>query len=315
MIELSAQGLALQENGFLCDHGMIYHILSKERVFVPFDPALMTKTRELIFELRLMVQKGEVPPPLHGSARCDRCPLAGVCLPDELNLLREENEAQSLAGKPEEERIRMLLARKDDACPVYVIGQGHVVRKRGERLEIWSYDGGKVSEARIREVSQVCLYGGVEITTPAMLELMQRNIPVLHFSHGGWFFGICQGTSHKNVQLRRRQFLWAEDEARSLSLAREFVSGKIENCRAILMNRDLNGSTDVIAALAGLAANAKEAEKMESLLGIEGASAQAYFSRFGALLKTEGGEFSFEGRNRRPPRDPVNAVLSRGVKG
>jgi len=310
MIELAAQGLALQENGFSCDHGMIYYINSKERVFVPFDPALMTKTRELIYELKMMVQKGEVPPPLHGSARCDRCPLAGVCLPDEMNLLREEKEAQSLAGKPEEEKIRMLLARKDDACPVYVIGQGHVVRKRGERLEIWSYDGGKVSEARIREVSQVCLYGGVEITTPAMLELMQRNIPVLHFSHGGWFFGICQGTSHRNVQLRRRQFLWAEDEARSLSLAREFVSGKIENCRAILMKRDLKGSADAIAVLAGLAANAKDAEKMESLLGIEGASAQAYFSRFSTLLKTEEREFSFEGRNRRPPRDPVNAVLS-----
>ena len=86
----------------------------------------------------------------------------------------------------------------------------------------------KKSEARIKEVSQLCLYGGVEITTPAMLELMQRNIPVLHFSHGGWFFGICQGNSHKNVELRRRQFLWAEDESRSLLLAREFVAGKIE---------------------------------------------------------------------------------------
>ncbi len=62
-----------------------------------------------------------------------------------------------------------------------MVGQGNIVRKRGERLEVWSHDGGKVSEARIREISKVCLYGGVEITTPAMVELMQRNVPVLHF--------------------------------------------------------------------------------------------------------------------------------------
>jgi CRISPR-associated protein Cas1 len=310
MIQLAAQGLALQENGFSCEHGMIYYILSKERVFVSFDPALMGKARELIEKLRIMAARGEIPPPLRASARCERCSLAGVCLPDEVNLLSEGEEERSLAAKPEEERIRLLLAKREEANPVYVIGQGHVVRKRGERLEIWSYDGGKASEVRIRDVSQVCLYGGVEITTPAMLELMQRNIPVLHFSHGGWFFGICQGNSHKNVLLRRRQFSWAEDEARSLSLSREFVSGKIKNCRIILMNRDLQGSADVVALLEGLAEQARDASSAEILRGVEGLAAQAYFSWFGSLVKAEGGNFSFEGRNRRPPRDPVNAVLS-----
>ncbi len=323
MIQLAAECLALRENGFSCDRGIIYHILSKEQTHVSFDPALMGKTRELIDELRGVMQKGEIPPPLRASARCDRCSLAGVCLPDEVNLLAEEKQEKTLAGRPEEERVRMLLARRDDAFPVYVIGQGHIVRKRGERLEIWSYDGGKESEARIREVSQVCLYGGVEITTPAMLELMQRNIPVLHFSHGGWFIGICLGSSHKNVELRRRQFLWSEDKERSLSLAREFVSGKIDNCRAILMNRnagedadakeDANdcGLEDAAIALADLADEARKAAAPEELLGIEGAAAQAYFSSFGSLLFGEGGErFSFEGRNRRPPRDPVNSVLS-----
>jgi len=99
---------------------------------------------------------------------------------------REENQA----GKPEE-RIRMLLASLDDQVPLYVIGQGKTVRKRGERLEVWSYEVGKISEARIREVSKVCLYGSAEIITPALVELMQRNVPVLHFSHGGWFQGIA----------------------------------------------------------------------------------------------------------------------------
>jgi len=73
--------------------------------------------------------------------------------------LREMEAEKAREGKPVEEKIRMLLPARDDAVPVYVIGQGHTVRKRGERLEIWSYENGKVSEARIREVSQVCLYG------------------------------------------------------------------------------------------------------------------------------------------------------------
>ncbi|MDQ1282684.1 MAG: CRISP-associated protein Cas1 [Euryarchaeota archaeon] len=309
MIQLAAQALALRENGFSCEHGVIYYILSKERVFVSFDPALMGKTRELIEKLRMMVEKGEIPPPLHASARCDRCSLAGVCLPDEVNLLREEKAEQELAGKPEEERIRLLLAKKDDASPVYVIGQGHVVRKRGERLEIWSYDGGKKSEARIREVSQLCLYGGVEITTPAMLELMQRNIPVLHFSHGGWFFGICQGNSHKNVELRRRQFLWAEDQNRSLSVSKAIVSGKIRNCRVLLRRNGPGVPEGALESLERLAEQAEDAGKMSSLLGFEGAAAEIYFGQFGSLLNGSL-NFSFQSRNKRPPKDPVNSVLS-----
>jgi len=62
------------------------------------------------------------------------------------------------------------------------------------------------------EVSQVCLYGGVEISTPAVVELMQRGVPVLHFTHAGWFEGICLGHTSKNIDLRMRQFEWAEIE-------------------------------------------------------------------------------------------------------
>lgn len=180
-----------------------------------------------------------MPPPLLNSSRCNRSSLAGICLPDEVNLLREveAEKEQNLEGKPEE-KARMLLASRDDQLPLYVVGQGKTVRKRGERLVFWSYEEGKISEARIREISKVCLYGSVQITTPAMVELMQRNVPVLYFSHGGWFQGICLGMSHKNVDMRSLQFQWAGDETRSLSIARKVVSGKIRNCRTQLLRND-----------------------------------------------------------------------------
>ena len=306
LMQLVAQCLALRENGFSCEEGMVYFIRSKERVAVPFDSAQIDRAKSLLAELRSTIERGEIPPPLCASARCDHCSLAGICLPDEVTLL-QEMEAEK---EPEKEKIRMLLACRDDQVPIYVVGQGKTVRKRGERLEVWSHDEGKISEARIREISKVCLYGGVEITTPAMVELMQRNVPVLHFSHGGWFQGICLGMSHKNVLLRIKQFQWAGDEEKSLSIARKIVSGKIENCRIRLRRYDPHLPEQVLESLATLAKDAENASSRQSLLGIEGAAAGAYFSRFGSMLKVNGGNISFEGRNKRPPRDPVNSTLS-----
>jgi CRISPR-associated protein Cas1 len=158
------------------------------------------------------------------------------------------------------------------------------------------------------EVSQVNLYGGVEITTPATVELMQRGVPVLHFTHGGWFQGICLGMSHKNVELRIRQFEGAVDEERSLSIARSLISGKILNCRTLLRRNDPDVPPEALESLDRLAGEAEGASRMQSLLGIEGAAAEIYFSRFGSMLKSD--LFSFENRNKRPPRDPVNTVLS-----
>lgn len=302
-VQLCAQYLALRENGFQCDEGLVYFTGSKKRVSVKFDQDLIDRTKALISTLRRTAEAGEMPPPLRDNPRCNRCSLAGICLPDEVNLLR----AMRAEGKPDG-KVRMLLPARDDLLPIYVVGQGHVVRKRGERLEIWTKEG-KVSEARLMEVSQVCLYGGVEITTPATVELMQRGIPVLHFTHGGWFQGICYGLSHKNIELRLKQFRWAEDKEKSLSIARSVVSGKIKNCRILLRRNYADVPQEVLQSLDRLASEAESSSRMPSLLGIEGAAAQDYFGCFGKLLNNSHG-FSFQNRNKRPPLDPVNTVLS-----
>jgi CRISP-associated protein Cas1 len=360
-VQLCAQGLVLKENGFACDQGVVYFVKSKKRVTIPFDDALVGRTKALISALRAAAESSEMPLPLQHSPKCNRCSLAGICLPDEVTLLREmQADDEMLVGAKEPDgdwgrngdrdgagietepvaetatesvteigtetvtgtvtgkngpfvrgsnRVRRLLPSDDDAKPVYVVGRGNTVRKREERLEIWSQDG-KVSEPKLREISMLSLYGGVEITTPAMVELMQRGVPVLHFTHGGWFQGICQGTTHKNVELRVRQFQCAADPERSLLLARKVVAGKIKNCRTLLRRNNPGVGADSLALLAKLAEKAQEALASESLLGIEGAAAECYFSQFGGMLKEGGKDFSFADRNRRPPKDPVNAVLS-----
>jgi CRISP-associated protein Cas1 len=235
-VQLCAQGLVLRENGFVCDEGMVYFVKSKKKVPIAFDDALVSKTLELLAALKIAAQQGEMPPPLQHSQKCVRCSLAGICLPDEITLLKEmeadDAEAGGEAGTEEKKKeapagqIRRLLPSRDDAIPVYVIGRGNTVRKKEERLEIWSQEG-KISEPKLREISQLSLYGGVEITTPAMVELMQRGVPVIHYTHGGWFQGICLGTTHKNVELRIRQFQCAMDPKRSLLLARMAIRESI----------------------------------------------------------------------------------------
>jgi len=303
-VQLCAQGLVLRENGFKCNEGIVYFVRSKKKVPIRFDEALVARTKDLIVALRTMAENGEMPPPQEHSPKCYRCSLAGICLPDEVNLLKE---MEGEAIEPGE--VRRLLPSRDDAIPVYVVGQGNTVRKKGDRLEVWSREG-KVSEAKLREISQLSLYGGVEITTPAMVELMQRGVPVLHYTHGGWFQGICLGTTHKNVELRMRQFECATNPQRSILLARKAVAGKIRNCRTLIRRNDPERSKDSLDLLARLASDAEKASSSESLLGIEGAAAETYFSRFDNLLKAARGGFFFENRNKRPPKDPVNAVLS-----
>ena len=312
-VQLCAQGLVLRENGFVCDEGIAYFVKSKKKVPILFDDALVSRTMELIAALRIAAEQGEMPPPLQHSPKCIRCSLAGNCLPDEITLLKEMEADDAETDEEEKEatsgRIRRLLPSRDDAIPVYVVGYGNTVRKKEERLEIWSREG-KVSETKLREISQLSLYGGVEITTPAMVELMQRGVPVIHFTHGGWFQGICLGTTHKNVELRIHQFQCAMDPKRSILLARKAIAGKIKNCRTLMRRNDSKRCTSSLDLMARLAAEAQAASSSESLLGIEGAAAECYFSRFANLLKEGGKDFSFTDRNRRPPKDPVNAVLS-----
>lgn len=302
-IQLCAQGMVLRENGFRCDSGAVYFLKSKKKVSVKFDEQLIQRTKDLLGELRALAIGGKMPPPLQDSPKCNRCSMGGICLPDEINLLR----GGEVEASPDKE-VRRLLPSSDNQIPVYVVKQGCTIRKCGDRLEVWSKEG-KIDDLRLLEVSEVSIYGGVEITTPAIVELMQRGVSVLHYTHGGWFLGICHGTTHKNVELRIKQFDWARDPDRSLFLARSMIAAKIKNSRTMLRRNDPEAPEDLLDSLANLALEAETALSMESLRGIEGAAAAAYFSRFGSLIKSAEG-FSFQNRNKRPPLDPVNAVLS-----
>lgn len=298
-VQLCAQGLLLRAAGFQSQEGIIWYAASRRRVVVPFTDELIQRTRSLIAEFRAVAAAGVLPPPLVDSPKCPRCSLVGICLPDETNLLRHiESEAKSPP--------RMLLAPLDSARPLHVVEQGARVSKSGDRLVIERKEE-TLASVPLFEVSQVCLFGNIQITTQALSELLDRGVPVCFFSSGGWFRGIATGLPHKNIELRIHQFAAAASPQRALALAAVFVAGKIANARTLLRRNSSADISDVLRDLADAVRQAESAPSISSLLGIEGLAAKRYFAAFAQLLKAN---FDFSGRNRRPPTDPVNCVLS-----
>jgi CRISP-associated protein Cas1 len=303
-VQLCVQGLILQEHGYRCEEGALYFVESKERVRVVFDDELRQATMNAVAGLRLIAEGGTLPPPLEDSPKCPRCSLVGICLPDEVRFLRQGD----IEPRP-------LAVGRDEAMPVYVQAHHAKVSKKGEELEI-SINDQKVQSVRLVETSQLVLMGNVYVTTPCLQELMQRDIPVTWHSYGGWFYGHSIGTGHKNVELRTAQYRASFEPHTCLQFARGLVQAKILNCRTFLRRnwRSEESYDGVLNGLKSDAAQAMKASNLEQLLGVEGAAASRYFASFNGLLKqnesTGQTTLDFNRRNRRPPTDPVNAMLS-----
>ena len=302
-VQVCIQGLLLRANGYTCTQGVLYFVESRQRVAVPFDDALVSRTLDLLSGIRAMAAAGRMPEPLKDSPKCPRCSLVGICLPDEVNFI----SAKGQTVRPED--VRRMAPARDDSVPVYVQVQGAVVGKSGDQLEV-KQKGQTLQKVRLMEVSHLAIFGNVQVTTQAVQELCDRNIPICYFTYGGWFRGITNGMGHKNVELRCRQYLGAMTPETALSISRRLVFGKIKNSRTLLRRNHREPPSAILAELDRLADRALTAPSPDTLLGIEGAAARTYFAEFQGMIKVNSLDFDFRGRNRRPPRDPVNAVLS-----
>ena len=305
-VQLCAQGLLLEAHGYKCSAGILYFAGSKERVRVPFDEELRTLTLDSLRGLRNLADSGQIPAPLEDSPKCPRCSLVGICLPDETNWLR------TTAAE-----VRPLSVRHTRALPVYVQAYRSKVAKQGDRLAITKDDDAAPTYARLADISQLVLMGNVYVTTPTLHELMRRNIPVTWQSYGGWFLGHTIGSGHANVELRTAQYGGSFDADVCLRLAAGWVQAKIRNCRTMLRRnwRPDEDLSTVLTDLKRLADRAGRTRDTDTLLGVEGAAAAIYFQHFPGMLR--GGEedltrFEMKNRNRRPPTDPINAMLSFG---
>ena len=302
-VQLCLQGLLLRGNGYQCEQGVIYYVGSKRRVHVGFDDLLVKQTLEMLEAAREMASRGEIPPPLEDSPKCPRCSLVGICLPDEVSFLK----GSRYVVRPDD--VRRLMPARDDALPMYVASQGGIVGKSGDTLTV-KVKGKTAAKARLLDVSSVSIFGNAQVTAQATRVLLERGIPICHFTYGGWLKGVTWGMAHKNVELRTHQFRVASDQPASLAIAKEMVTAKLRNSRVMLRRNHPQPPATALEEIKRLTSMVEPADSFGTLLGVEGAAARVYFAHFGGMIKAGISAFDFRTRNRRPPKDPVNAVLS-----
>jgi CRISPR-associated protein Cas1 len=299
-VQVCAQVLLLREHGYDCERGEIYYAETRQRVVVEPTGALVARTLAVVEQAREAAVRLRPPPPLESSPKCPRCSLVGICLPDETNVLSQRQD-----GRP-----RRLIAADPAAQPLYVTEPGSMVGLDGGRLTV-SKRGEELASVRLIDVLHVCAYGNVQVTAQALRTLFDRDADVFHFSYGGWLLGLSTGLPSKNVMLRMRQLGAA---ARGeLDHPRRMIAGKIRNCRVLLRRNGGEAVARTVGQLAELAGGAEQAESAAELLGTEGVAARLYFDVLPRLLP-RAGELpgpAFTGlRNRRPPTDAVNCLLS-----
>jgi CRISP-associated protein Cas1 len=323
--QLGVQGIVLRENGYRCDEGVAYYRKTGQRVRVVFDAAAIAETEVLILEAWGLAESGGIPAPLVDSPKCPGCSLVGICLPDETWRAADEEaeEPRQLAlfdlprRKPVKREVRPMMTPRSELRPLYLNTQGVRLGKSGAVLQVKDKEK-LLQEVRIGEICQVNLMGNVQITTQAVQALCEAEVPVCYFSMGGWFYGITLGLNTKNVFLRRNQFRLAEQEYFARTIARRLVAGKIRNQRTLLQRNHVEPNRQTLTGMKEMAERAEGAASLEELLGMEGNAARMYFGEFAGMMKPdeEAGTsplpFEMDGRNRRPPRDPVNAMLSLG---
>lgn len=326
--QVSAQALILRDNGYKCDEAVLYYSATRQRVRVTIDEEVVGRTLAALADARALARRRRPPPPLLDSPKCPRCSLVGICLPDETLAAPAAGEAPSRQlelfpssnGEPAGERppkpdgVRRLVPARDDLRPLYVAGNGLRIGKSGGVLRIKDRSGKVIQESRLNEISQVNVFGNNIFTAAAVHGLCELEKPVAHFSYGGWFYGTTQGLGLRNVFLRRDQFRRADQPAFCLRVARAIVRTKIRNQRTLLKRNHVEPPRPSLYGLQRLAEQADAARSLDELLGVEGNAARLYFGEFAGMLKATDADgalsFDFTTRNRRPPRDPVNALLS-----
>lgn len=204
------------------------------------------------------------------------------------------------------------------ANTLYVTTQGAYISKEHESLVV-KFEKEELLRIPRLHVGGVVCFGRVGMSPDAMGACMEEGIDVTFVSESGRFLGRVVGTGAGSVVLRRTQHRAADDPSQCAELARSFITGKVANTRTFVQRAMRDGDDEarsagasVVDSLARGLSQLENAETVDVLRGLEGEAAARYFGWFDHALRTREEGLRFKGRSRRPPRDPVNAMLSFG---
>jgi CRISPR-associated protein Cas1 len=300
-IQLCAQGLLLRGNGYCSDFGYLYYRGNRKRIRVDFTDDLRKATVACIMKARELQSVNIMPKPLCDSNKCFRCSMNYVCLPDETNYLIGAST-----------NLRRIVTERIDGGMLYVSEHGARLGKSGECLVV-NYKDGRTEEIPIKDIIHVTLMGNVQCSTQLIHNLLASGIGISYLSSHGKLIGITIPPCVKNIYLRQKQFVKFQHSEISLKLACWIVFAKISNQRTMLRRNGVP-TKKVLSEMKDLRDKALVAPNLDTLRGLEGRAGRLYMETFPGMLKENeiDNHKLMSGRNRRPPKDPVNALLSLG---
>ena len=200
---------------------------------------------------------------------------------------------------------------------VYLNNPDRYLSLDGENLVI-NQDGSEIGRVPLHNIERIMTFGHAGASPALMGKCAKTGIELVFMSRNGHFLARVEGEARGNVLLRRQQYRYADDKAVSLGIARNIISAKLFNSRWVIERAIRDHSARIDTELFGkkselLQCSIKQARKaadMDELRGIEGEAASVYFSIFNDMILQQKEDFCFRTRNKRPPLDNVNALLS-----
>ena len=292
--------------GITVKEGRIRYHTDNILIHVPLDHSGRESVHQAIKEARNLRESAYRPPVTENERLCARCSLAPVCLPEEARLTHDK-EWQPIRLFPED----------DERLIIHILEPGALVGKTGSQIKI-NRRNQPIENIPASQIGQLVLHSFSQISTQALYFCAHQDIGIHFISGGGRYVGSFDNR-RGSIQRRIRQYTALSDPAFCLELARKLVLCRGQGQRKFLM-RGTRGRTQVpenlhksIAQIKTMLKQIPQAKSLESLLGLEGNIAASYFSALPHLIVPNvADELYFNGRNRRPPKDRFNALLSFG---
>ena len=306
-LQLAAYAMLLEEaSGEPVAEGRIRYHADNQTVRVTIGDEARAAVRGAIDRARDLANSTSRPPVTSNEKFCVRCSLAPVCLPEETRTSQDPERAATRLFPPDDERI-----------PLHVVGHGTRIGRSGDELLMTPLEGPATREP-INNIRSVAIHGHNTISAQALQMCAEHGVTINWFTGGGSYRGSFW-RDDPAVQRRIRQFEALRGDTIRIRLAQALVKARVESqLRFVLRatqggDRDALGITDAVDNIRHMLGAVDRASDPAVLLGIEGQAAAAYFSCVPILISDQADpRMRPQGRNRRPPRDPFNAMLSFG---
>lgn len=334
-VQVGLQAILLEEAGYEVTEARLYYAAEKTTIRLTVDDALRQEALATLDAARRAAESSR-PDPLVNDPRCPRCSLQPICLPDEINhqrcasvvsssdgtasavLVEPTIEGASSAPAQPSDRAapRRIWPARDDGVHLVAQREGIKIGVRGESLRLSDRDGAVVRDVPLAGLESLAILGAVQVSTQALTVFADRSVPVAFLSAAGRLVAMMDPLGPVSARVRQAQVRRLDEPETALALARAVVVAKISNQRTLLMRNHADLPSRVADDLAEALAAARVATSIDGLRGHEGNAAAIYFRHFAGMFKAGVAEigriFDVNGRKRRPPPDPVNAVLSFG---